>query len=213
MTLTIDMPREQVTESESIMVADWAISGLGRGVTGFGLGGPEVGYPPRLFKKAFARAREAGLASVPHAGETDGPESIWGALHDLGAERIGHGVRCLEDDSLVQELREGRIPLEVCPTSNVCLRVCSDIAGHPLSRLIERGLFVTINSDDPPIFNTTLANEYREIVRAFDLDRETIERLAWNGLRASILPNERRHILEEQFRAQFARLRDHNEIA
>src|SRR2546430_16057185 len=128
MTLTIDMPREQVNETESLMIADWAISGLGQGVTGFGLGGPETGYPPELFKKAFARARDAGLASVPHAGETAGPESIRGALRHLGAERIGHGVRCIEDDTIVQELRDRRIPLEVCPTSNGCLGVCSDIA-------------------------------------------------------------------------------------
>jgi adenosine deaminase len=207
MTLTIDMPREQVDEAESLMIADWAISGLGQGVTGFGLGGPEVSYPPGLFKKAFARAREAGLASVPHAGETEGAESIWGALRDLGAERIGHGVRCLEDDALVHELRDRRIPLEVCPTSNVCLRVCPDIAAHPLPRLIEQGLFVTINSDDPPIFNTTLTNEYQQIARVFHFDKDTIEQLVWNGLYASVLPYATRYALEEQFRIQFAQLR------
>jgi adenosine deaminase len=168
---------------------------------------PEVGYPPGLFKKAFARAREAGLASVPHAGQTVGPESIWGALRDLGAERIGHGVRCLEDGALVQELRERRIPLEVCPTSNVCLAVFSDLASHPLPRMIEQGLFVTINSDDPPMFNTSLTNEYREIAKVFILDIEMIGQLAWNGLRASILPEAKRQSLEEQFRTQFGHLR------
>jgi aminodeoxyfutalosine deaminase len=206
MSLTIDMPREQVSEAESLMIADWAIRGLGQGVTGFGLGGPEAGYPPHLFKKTFTRAREAGLASVPHAGETAGAESIWGALRDLGADRIGHGVRCLEDDSLVGELRDRRIPLEVCPTSNVCLRVCSDIASHPLPRLIDQDLFVTINSDDPPMFNTSLTNEYRAIAEVFHLDQDTIEQLAWNGLRASILPKAKRQNLEQQFHAQFEHL-------
>jgi adenosine deaminase len=207
MTLTIDLPREQVNEEESLMVADWAIRGLGQGVTGFGLGGPEVSYPPGLFKKAFARAREAGLASVPHAGETAGAESIWGALRDLGADRIGHGVRCLEDEALVRELRDRRIPLEICPTSNVCLRVCSDMASHPLPRLMEQGLFVTINSDDPPMFNTTLTNEYQQIARVFDLDKDIIEELVWNCLHASVLPYARRQALEEQFRMQFTQLR------
>ena len=210
MSLTIDISREQVDEAESLMVADWAISGLGQGVTGFGLGGPEVGHPPALFKKAFARAREAGLASVPHAGETVGPESIWEALRDLGAQRIGHGVRCLEDDSLVRELRDRKIPLEVCPTSNVCLRVCSDISTHPLPGMLDQGLFVTINSDDPPIFNTSLTNEYIKIANAFDFDVDAIERLAWNGLHASVGLRERRQRLQEQFRLQFVNL--HSQI-
>lgn len=208
MSLTLDISREQEDEAESLMVADWAISGLGQGVTGFGLGGPEAGHPPVLFKNAFARAREAGLASLPHAGETVGPESIWGALRDLGAERIGHGVRCLEDGRLVQELRDRRIPLEVCPTSNACLRVCSDIASHPLPRLMEQGLYVTINSDDPPIFNTTLTNEYIQIANVFRFDLEMIEQLVWNGLHASVVLKERRRSLEEQFRVGFARLRN-----
>jgi adenosine deaminase len=207
MTLTVDISREQVNESESLAIADWAISGLGQGVTGFGLGGPEVGYPPALFQKAFARAREAGLASVPHAGETEGPDSIWGALHDLGADRIGHGVRCLEDDRLVAELRDRRLPLEVCPTSNACLGVFADLASHPLPRMIEQGLFVTINSDDPPIFNTSLTNEYIKVAQVFHLDAEMIERLAWNGLHASVMPEAKRGTLEQQFRIQFERLR------
>lgn len=132
------------------MVAEWAIRGLGNGVTAFGLGGNEVGHPPEKFAAAFDRARAAGLASVPHAGETVGPASIWGALQTLSADRIGHGVRCLEDPALVDELRARQIPLEVCPTSNVCLKVFPTLVDHPLPRLLAEALYLILISE---VFN------------------------------------------------------------
>ncbi|MFL5804168.1 MAG: adenosine deaminase, partial [Roseiflexaceae bacterium] len=137
--LVIDIPRN-ISAENGLLVADWAIDGMGDGVIALGLGGPEISNPPEKFAEAFARARAAGLPSVPPAGESVGPESIWGALHALDALRIGHGVRCLEDAALVAELRERQIPLEVCPTSNVCLGVAPSIAEHPLPRLIDEGL-------------------------------------------------------------------------
>jgi adenosine deaminase len=206
LTLTVDISRD-VPSEEGLRVADWAIQGVGQGVTGFGLGGPEVGHPPEKFRAAFDRARAAGLASLPHAGETVGPESIWGALRALGAQRIGHGVRCLEDAELVSELRARQIPLEVCPTSNVCLHVAPTLAQHPLPRLLAEGLYVTLNSDDPPLFNTTLTDEYLRAAQAFDLAPETLEQLSLNALRASRLPEDGRRTLEGQFHAQFAQLR------
>ncbi len=206
MTLTVDIARV-VSPEEGLRVADWAIGGLGQGVTGLGLGGPEVGNPPEKFQAAFDRARAAGLASLPHAGETMGPASIWGALRALGAQRIGHGVRCLEDPGLVSDLRARQIPLEVCPTSNVCLGVAPSLAEHPLPRLLAEGLYVTLNSDDPPMFNTTLTDEYLRAAQAFDLSPEMLEHLSLNALRASQLPQDDRRALEQQFQAKFSQLR------
>jgi adenosine deaminase len=210
MGLVIDIARN-VTPEEGLMVADWAISGLGNGVIAFGLGGPEMGNPPEKFKAAFERARAAGLPSVPHAGETVGPESIWGALRILQADRIGHGVRCLEDPLLVDELRSRQIPLEVCPTSNVCLKVVSHLADHPLPRLLAEGLYVTINSDDPPMFNTSLTDEYLAIAETFQLGLETIKQLVLNALHASLLPAAAKAELEHRFREAQPNTIDHQE--
>lgn len=205
-TLTIDISRE-ISGEAALMIADWAISGLGLGVTALGLGGPEVGNPPERFVAAFARARAAGLTSLPHAGETEGPASMWGALHALGAARLGHGVRCLEDPALVAELRARQIPLEVCPSSNVCLKVTPSLAQHPLPRLLAEGLYVTLNSDDPPMFNTTLTDEYLRVAGTFGYGADQLEALVLNGVRASQLSAPERQALEAEFRAEFARLR------
>lgn len=206
MGLIIDIPRS-VSAEEGFITADWVIGALGDGVIALGLGGPEVGHPPEKFAAAFARARAAGVPSIPHAGETMGPESIWGALRELHALRLGHGVRCLEDPALVAELRERQIPLEVCPTSNVCLKVAPDLAGHPLPRLLAEGLYVTLNSDDPPMFNTTLTQEYLAAAQTFNFGVDTLQGLVLNGLRASLLPVETRLHIEQQFLAEFAVLR------
>jgi adenosine deaminase len=206
MGLIIDIPRGIATAEHSLTVAEWAISAMGRGVVALGLGGPEQGYPPEDFRAAFEHARAAGLPAVPHAGETAGAASVRGALHALHAIRIGHGVRCLEDPSLVIELRKRQIPLEVCPTSNVCLGIAPELAEHPLPRLLDAGLFVTINSDDPPMFNTTLSDEYLGIARAFHLGAADIEQLVLNAVRASLLPSNERARMEAQFLVEIARL-------
>jgi len=202
----IDIPRNIPTE-DGMWTADAAISGMGDGVVALGLGGPEVGNPPQKFAAAFARAREARLPSVPHAGETSGAESIWGALRVLNAERIGHGVRCIEDPALVAELRARQIPLEVCPTSNVCLKVAPSMAKHPLPRLLAEGLYVTIGSDDPAMFNTTLTDEYLAIAATLGMTVGGIEGLVLNGVRASLLPPEERASMSAAFGRELARLR------
>jgi len=125
------------------------------------------------------------LRSVPHAGEGNGPEKIWTALRDLGADRIAHGISCLADDELVGYLREQQIPLEVCPSSNVATGVVPSLADHPLPRLLERGLFVTLNSDDPAMFGTNLNEEYRRLARTFGMSRTELAELARNGVRAA----------------------------
>ena len=203
----LDISRNVRPVEHGLTVADWAISGINDGVVALGLGGPEAGNPPELFQAAFEKALAGGLASIPHAGEVAGAESVWGALKTLKAQRIGHGVRCLEDTTLVAELRERQIPLEVCPTSNVCLGVAAPIAEHPLPRLLDAGLYVTINSDDPPMFNTTLTDEYLKIADAFGFGVESIEQLVLNAVRASLLPEPARIEMEERFRREFAALR------
>jgi adenosine deaminase len=206
MNLVIDIPRV-ISAEEGLRVADWAITRMDEGVVALGLAGPEADNPPEKYRQAFARARAAGLARVPHAGETAGAESIWSALCDLDANRIGHGVRCLEDPALVAELRRRQIPLEVCPTSNVCLGVVPRLADHPLPRLLAEGLYVTLNSDDPALFHTTLTEEYVAAARIFGLGADTLERLVVNGIRAALLPAGERQALEERCRREFERLR------
>jgi len=203
MNLTIDISRE-VPEEDGMLTADWAIEGMAYGVTGLGLGGPEAGNPPEKFKRAFERALQAGLHSIPHAGEVAGPESIWGALRALKAERIGHGVRCLEDPILVEELRQRQIPLEVAPTSNVCLKVASSFADHPLPRLIKAGLYVTLNSDDPPMFNTTLTDEYLQVVEVFGFSIAQCQTLVMNALEASFLAADEKNQLRDKITTEFA---------
>jgi adenosine deaminase len=205
MSLTIDYPRH-LDPDEFVEVAEWAADNMSRGVTALGLGGPEVGYPPELFRRAFEVARETGLPSAPHAGETVGPESIWGALRDLNAVRIGHGVRCLEDPDLVAELRERQIPLEVCPTSNVCLGVAPTFEEHPLPRLLDAGLYVTLNSDDPPMFGTTLTDEYLNASSAFGLGAPEVEDLVLKAAQATLLGKEEKKDLVSRVERGFADL-------
>lgn len=161
-----------------------------QGMVGYGLAGIEQARAPHreAFRSAFRTAVDAGLHSVPHAGEMSGPATIWEVINGLGAERIGHGISCLQDPALVAYLRETQIPLEVCPTSNVCTGQVTDLAAHPLPRLLDEGLYVTLNSDDPAMFGTTLTNEYLAAARTLGLGPEQLATLAANGVRASYLP-------------------------
>lgn len=157
------------------------------GLVSFGLGGPEIGVPRPQFKPYFDRAIAAGLHSVPHAGETTGPETIWDALTELRAERIGHGTSATRDPKLLAHLAEHRIPLEVCPTSNIATRAVATLDEHPLREMVEAGVLVTINSDDPPMFGTDLNNEYAVAARLLDLDAAGVAALAKNAVEASFL--------------------------
>src|SRR2546429_973020 len=183
-----------------------ALEGMGNGVVALGLGGGEVGNPPEQYAKWFEKAREAGLHSAPHAGETVGPESVWGAVRVLGAERIGHGVRSIEDSELVDYLAERHIPLEICPTSNIRLGVYPDLASHPLCGLHKAGVPVTINSDDPPLFNTTFNNQAKLLSDPFNFDINTIDEILLNGVRYSFLPTEERQVLQARFQAEMTKL-------
>ncbi|MET9533503.1 adenosine deaminase [Streptomyces sp. NPDC006649] len=157
------------------------------GLVSFGLGGPEIGVARPQFKPFFDRARAAGLHSVPHAGETTGPETVWDALRHLGAERIGHGTSSVQDPKLLDHLAEQGIALEVCPTSNIATRAVRTLAEHPLKDMVDAGVLVTINSDDPPMFGTDLNNEYLVAARLLGLDEKGIAELAKNAVTASFL--------------------------
>ncbi|WP_140394752.1 adenosine deaminase family protein, partial [Streptomyces recifensis] len=157
------------------------------GLVSFGLGGPEIGVPRPQFKPYFDRARAAGLHSVPHAGETTGPQTVWDALTVLGAERIGHGTSSAQDPRLLAHLAEHRIALEVCPTSNIATRAVRTLDEHPLKQFADAGVLVTINSDDPPMFGTDLNKEYAIASRLLGLDERGLAALAKNAVEASFL--------------------------
>lgn len=207
MGLVPDISRDMRPVEASDMVAEWAVQNMQNGIIALGIGGPEIDNPPELFTETFARARSAGLPSLPHAGETEGPQSIWGAIESLHAARIGHGIRCLEDPNLVAYLCEVQIPLDVSPTSNVCLGVAPSLREHPLPSLLENGLFVTINSDDPPMFNTSLTQEYERLQSTFGFDLNQIQALVLNGIRASLLAEPEKVKLKDEFELEFAGLR------
>ena len=154
-------------------------------IIGLGLDSAEVGYPPSLFEDVFARARAEGLHTVAHAGEEGPPEYVWQALDLLGAERIDHGIRSLEDPLLVTRLVDEQIPLTVCPLSNVRLRVVDSLERHPLPRMLEAGLLVTVNSDDPAYFGGYVDDTFAALRDRLGLTSDQRETLARNSIAAS----------------------------
>jgi adenosine deaminase/aminodeoxyfutalosine deaminase len=153
-----------------------------RGVVGFGIGGDEGRGPAGKFREVFAWAKAQGLRLAPHAGETGGPESVWAAL-EMGAERIGHGIRSIEDPQLVKHLREHGIPLEISISSNVRTGAVASLEEHPVRRLYDAGVPVVLNTDDPAMFHTTLLDEYELAARAFGFSEEELRGLAAASLR------------------------------
>jgi aminodeoxyfutalosine deaminase len=164
---------------------DFALHHAPDALVGFGLGGPEIGVPRPQFQPHFDAARAAGLRSVPHAGETTGPQTVWDALRLLGAERIGHGTSAASDPELLAHLARHGIVLEVCPTSNIATRAVESLDAHPLRTFVEAGVPVTINSDDPPMFGTTLNEEYAVAADLLDLDEAGVAGLAQTAVAAS----------------------------
>jgi aminodeoxyfutalosine deaminase len=181
-----DIPGEAGLEAADVTL-DVALRQRPDGLVSFGLGGPEQGVGREQFAPHFEAARAAGLHSVPHAGESTGPQTVWDALTHLGAERIGHGIAAARDPRLMAHLRERQIPLEVCPTSNVCTRSVPSLAEHPLPALVAAGVPVTINSDDPPMFSTTLNHEYAVAAELLGLDADGVAGLARAAVSASFL--------------------------
>jgi aminodeoxyfutalosine deaminase len=184
-----DIPGESGLPAADATIG-FALDHRPEGLIGFGLGGPEIGVERPQFKPHFDTARAAGLRSVPHAGETTGPETVWDSLRDLGAERIGHGTSAAEDPALLAHLAEHGIALEVCPSSNIATRAVPSLAEHPLPRFVAAGVPVTINSDDPSMFGTSLNREYEIAADLLGLDRTGVVDLARAGVRHSFAPED-----------------------
>lgn len=167
----IDIPRDIETPDQDVTIEYLESANTPDGLVAIGLGGYEVGFPAAPYSEHFARAKALGLHSVPHAGETEGADSVRSAIVDLGAERIGHGVRCLEDPELVRQIADEGIFLEVCPTSNLLIGVISDMSEHALPGLREAGVRVCVNTDDPGWFATDMMTELEIASTVLGVDR------------------------------------------
>ena len=178
------------------------------GVIAVGLGGDESRYPPELYAPAYDRAAALGLRRTAHAGEAAGPQSVWGALRELGCERIGHGVRATEDPGLVEHLGETGIALEVCPTSNVHTGAVRALAHHPLAALLRAGVRVSLSSDDPTFFDTDIVREYEQARDALGLDDDELLGLARAGFEVAFLADDERAALLAEFDLAVEKLRE-----
>jgi adenosine deaminase/aminodeoxyfutalosine deaminase len=185
-------------------VFDLAARYRDRHVVGVGIGGDEVKAPPELFRGVYEYALEHELHLTAHAGETGPPESIWGALN-LRAERIGHGLTAAEDPDLIEELAYRQIPVEICLTSNLRTGLCKAIAEHPVKSYFDQGIMITLNTDDPALFGTTLSREYQLAQNTFGFTDEHLRELARNSFEASFLPAEKKLELLSLFDAAAAR--------
>src|SRR5271154_3124336 len=172
-------------------VLDLAIRFRDRNVIAFGIGGDERGGPAELFEGVYRRAAEHSLHLTAHAGENAGPESIWGALN-LKAERIGHGLTAEQDPELIEELAERQVPIEICVTSNLRTGCCAELSQHPVRRYFDQGLMLTLNSDDPAMFRSSLVEEYALVQQGFGFTDEHLRELARNSFEASFLPAEKK---------------------
>src|SRR5580658_7308666 len=170
---------------------DLAIQFHDRNVVAFGIGGDEKAGPPEWFAGVYARGAEHGLHLTAHAGESAGPESIWGALN-LKTERIGHGLMAGQDPELIEELAESQVPIEICVTSNLRTGCCVELAQHPVRRYFDQGLMLTLNTDDPAMFRSSLDEEYRLVQETFGFTDEHLRELARNSFEASFLAPEKK---------------------
>lgn len=172
---------------------------LPRGVVGVGIGGDESSWKAKDFAMAYREARRLGLRTTAHAGEFSGPESVWEAIEVLQVDRIGHGVRAIEDETLVGLLAEKRVPLECCPTSNIATGIVADWEAHPIPALVRAGVFVTVGSDDPAMFGTSLLAEWEALHHKLGLTVEEVLRIGRNTIEATSLPDEEKKALLSEF--------------
>ncbi len=156
-----------------------------QGLIGIGLGGDEATYPPKLFIEVYHKAKKMGFNTTCHAGEAAGPDYIWQAIRDLNIDRIGHGTNAFKDPELVQYLIDNQIPIEMCPISNVRTSTVSSLKEHPIYNFYKNGMLVSVNTDDPKMFNTTLENEYVSLIDIFNLELSDIYNLAQNSINSA----------------------------
>jgi aminodeoxyfutalosine deaminase len=179
-----------------------AISGKGNECVALGLAGMEIGFPPEPFAHHFERARFAGLHTTAHAGELSGPDDVWSVLNSLQVDRIAHGVGSIQDPTLVSYLAKQNIPLDVCVTSNLRMGLYASITNHPICELLDEGVKITINSDDPGLFNIDLNHEYEVLATQLRVSMESIENLVLNSVRYSFLSDEPKRRLEAEFMSE-----------
>ncbi len=197
--LVADLVRDFGPERAAQTLAEVGEVQEGAGVVGIGIGGSEQNFPPDIFEDVFVQARRLGFRTSAHAGEAAGAESVWGAVRKLKVDRIGHGTRAREDEALLDYLVEHAIPLEMCPISNVRTRVVATYAQHPVREYFERGIKMSINTDDPKMFGNTLAGEYRCLEKVHGFLREELQALILQGLEVSWLPAARKQHLTHTF--------------
>jgi len=183
-------------------VAEMAVKLRDHNVVGFGIGGDERRAAPEIFRDVYAYAADHGLRLTAHAGESAGPESVWGALDALGAERIGHGLQAWKDPQLTTRLAREQVPVEICLSSNLRTACCQSLDQHPLKAYFDLGMMVTLNTDDPAMFSTSLAREYHLAQAAFGFSDEQIRALAENSFRASFLPEAKKTEFLKRFDKQ-----------
>ena len=171
------------------------------GLIGIGLGGSEHAQPPELFSDLYNRARKIGFHTTAHAGEAAGAKSVWGAINTLKVERIGHGIRAIEDPELMRHLVETQIPIEMCPLSNIATGVVDSIADHPIRQFTDQGVLVTVNSDDPAMFGNSLTGDYAALMSDLAFTPDEIRKLILNGIESSWLDSERKSALRTEFTA------------
>jgi adenosine deaminase len=207
--LRIDLVRNYGPEI-GMMVLDW-IEGKGENIVSIDIGGSEESFPPEPFARVYARAREMGLHLAAHAGEAAGPESVWGAVRVLRVERVGHAVAARSDPALMDLLRDEGITVEACPVSNVRTGAVKSLSEHPIREFIERGISVTVSSDDPSMFGTDMNNEYLQLYRQLGFTVPELFRLSLGAVESSFLPNGRREKLREAFIEEYGRLTGESE--
>ena len=199
----------QFSLEDALQAVELAQQGMRYGVVAFSIGGDEANYPPEPFVEVFAVARAVGLHVMAHAGEVAGAESVRGAIEMLGVDRIGHGFRVLEDPELTEFLARRRaITFDVCPTSNIRTGVVASFEAHPVRRMLDAGLPITLNSDDPTLFHTTITDEFLLAFEQYDFSLDEICDVALQGVRGAFLPSEQRNTLLAEFATEQQRLRD-----
>jgi adenosine deaminase len=204
--LIVSMNRHESVEFGE-QALDAALAHGSNGVVGVDLAGQESGFPATLFRPIFLKARAAGLGVTVHAGEWEGAYSVWDAVGNLGADRVGHGIRCLEDAGIVRVLIERGVPLEVCPTSNCDTGVVADAAAHPLAAMTAAGLRTTINTDDPLISNITLSDEMTRAVTQGGMTFDDVKDATLRAAGAAFLPDSDRRALTRRLRKESSRVR------
>jgi len=203
--LIVDLGRDYGPRMGMGLVKELAVY-LGLGLIGIGLGGSEKLFPAGLFTKVYREARNRGFRLTAHAGEAAGAKSIWAALDKLETERIGHGLRAYEDPRLIDYLKERQIPLEVCVVSNIKTQVCKTFKEHPIRNYFQDGLMVTINSDDPTMFDTSITNEYLVLVQRFGFSLEEIRKINLNSIKASFMSDKEKDSMRGTFNKEWEEL-------